>query len=206
MVLQHADTRAEHPWLQNQLPLLVQRTDGRAARARCSTSVFRKETGSAMLCCESNRPLCSGTWYCVQSFWLLLPFASLPVVAYHLLAMIETITSTVDDIEDALPSTFSQRPVRSAKLNLAREDMSTAAVPEEAKRSVPGVQTVYVRTFGCSHNQSDSEYMMGILQAYGYRCGTQRARTSLISPSVQTVDIGVQVRYMHRAVIPCLCV
>lgn len=37
------------------------------------------------------------------------------------------------------------------------------------REHVPGVQTVWVKTFGCSHNQSDSEYMMGLLQAYGYR-------------------------------------
>ncbi|KAH9317738.1 hypothetical protein KI387_019507, partial [Taxus chinensis] len=34
--------------------------------------------------------------------------------------------------------------------------------------SVPGTQTVYIKTFGCSHNQSDSEYMAGQLSAYGY--------------------------------------
>ncbi|KAH7316064.1 hypothetical protein KP509_21G077000 [Ceratopteris richardii] len=33
---------------------------------------------------------------------------------------------------------------------------------------VPGVQTIYLKTFGCSHNQSDSEYMAGQLAAYGY--------------------------------------
>ncbi|KAJ3675206.1 hypothetical protein LUZ60_004248 [Juncus effusus] len=33
---------------------------------------------------------------------------------------------------------------------------------------VPGTQTIYVKTFGCSHNQSDSEYMSGQLSAFGY--------------------------------------
>lgn len=33
---------------------------------------------------------------------------------------------------------------------------------------VPGVQTIYLKTFGCAHNQSDSEYMAGQLSAYGY--------------------------------------
>lgn len=28
---------------------------------------------------------------------------------------------------------------------------------------VPGTKSVYVRTWGCSHNASDSEYMAGIL-------------------------------------------
>jgi threonylcarbamoyladenosine tRNA methylthiotransferase CDKAL1 len=34
---------------------------------------------------------------------------------------------------------------------------------------VPGTASVHVKTFGCSHNHSDSEFMAGQLQAYGYR-------------------------------------
>jgi len=33
---------------------------------------------------------------------------------------------------------------------------------------VPGTQSVFVRTWGCSHNNSDGEYMAGLLAAYGY--------------------------------------
>ncbi|XP_062030247.1 uncharacterized protein LOC133746099 isoform X1 [Rosa rugosa] len=33
---------------------------------------------------------------------------------------------------------------------------------------VPGTETIYIKTFGCSHNQSDSEYMAGQLSAFGY--------------------------------------
>lgn len=35
--------------------------------------------------------------------------------------------------------------------------------------SLPGVQKVFVKTYGCSHNTSDSEYMMGLLHEYGYQ-------------------------------------
>ena len=31
-----------------------------------------------------------------------------------------------------------------------------------------GTQSIYVKTWGCSHNNSDSEYMAGQLAAYGY--------------------------------------
>ncbi|XP_078434444.1 methylthiotransferase [Wolffia australiana] len=34
--------------------------------------------------------------------------------------------------------------------------------------NVPGTQTIYLKTFGCSHNQSDSEYMAGQLSSFGY--------------------------------------
>ncbi|THG17496.1 hypothetical protein TEA_024751 [Camellia sinensis var. sinensis] len=33
------------------------------------------------------------------------------------------------------------------------------------------MQTIYMKTFGCSHNQSDSEYMAGQLSAFGYVLG-----------------------------------
>ncbi|XP_077998583.1 threonylcarbamoyladenosine tRNA methylthiotransferase-like [Glandiceps talaboti] len=34
---------------------------------------------------------------------------------------------------------------------------------------IPGTQSIYVKTWGCSHNNSDSEYMAGQLAAYGYK-------------------------------------
>ncbi|CAI5467871.1 unnamed protein product [Closterium sp. Yama58-4] len=40
---------------------------------------------------------------------------------------------------------------------------------EGAPASVPGTQSIYIKTFGCSHNQSDSEYMAGQLAAFGYQ-------------------------------------
>lgn len=38
----------------------------------------------------------------------------------------------------------------------------------KASLNIPGTQTIYMKTFGCSHNQSDSEYMAGQLSAFGY--------------------------------------
>ncbi len=35
--------------------------------------------------------------------------------------------------------------------------------------TVPGTQTIWLKTFGCAHNVSDGEYMQGMLGAYGYR-------------------------------------
>jgi threonylcarbamoyladenosine tRNA methylthiotransferase CDKAL1 len=36
------------------------------------------------------------------------------------------------------------------------------------QEGVPGCARIWVKTFGCAHNQSDGEYMAGQLQAYGY--------------------------------------
>lgn len=35
--------------------------------------------------------------------------------------------------------------------------------------NVIGTQTIYVKTWGCAHNNSDSEYMAGLLAAHGYK-------------------------------------
>ncbi|XP_049381010.1 uncharacterized protein LOC125845529 isoform X1 [Solanum stenotomum] len=41
-------------------------------------------------------------------------------------------------------------------------------VQDSPAPKIPGTQTIYIKTFGCSHNQSDSEYMAGQLSAFGY--------------------------------------
>lgn len=53
------------------------------------------------------------------------------------------------------PRTRSIKPLATAKENFP-------------PTGVPGVQTIFLKTFGCAHNQSDSEYMAGQLSAYGY--------------------------------------
>ena len=40
---------------------------------------------------------------------------------------------------------------------------------EKLIENIPGVQRVFIKTYGCSHNTSDSEYMMGLLSEYGYK-------------------------------------
>ncbi|XP_076810125.1 threonylcarbamoyladenosine tRNA methylthiotransferase-like [Clavelina lepadiformis] len=34
--------------------------------------------------------------------------------------------------------------------------------------NIPGTQSIYLKTWGCTHNSSDSEYMAGQLASYGY--------------------------------------
>lgn len=34
---------------------------------------------------------------------------------------------------------------------------------------IPGIQSIYIKTWGCAHNSSDSEYMAGQLASYGYK-------------------------------------
>ena len=39
---------------------------------------------------------------------------------------------------------------------------------EVVSSSLPGRQKIFVKTYGCSHNISDSEYMAGLLTEYGF--------------------------------------
>ena len=52
----------------------------------------------------------------------------------------------------------------------------TRVIPRVSKKrreeayghDIPGAQTVFVKTYGCSHNVSDSETMVGQLAEFGY--------------------------------------
>ncbi|XP_053101497.1 threonylcarbamoyladenosine tRNA methylthiotransferase isoform X2 [Hemicordylus capensis] len=44
---------------------------------------------------------------------------------------------------------------------------------------IPGVQKIWIRTWGCSHNNSDGEYMAGQLAAYGYKIAENAAEADL---------------------------
>ena len=39
---------------------------------------------------------------------------------------------------------------------------------------IPGTQSVYIKTWGCSHNNSDGEYMAGMLATSGYSITGER--------------------------------
>eukprot|EP00892_Ulva_mutabilis_P006035 jgi/Ulvmu1/3803/UM018_0013.1 len=98
--------------------------------------------------------------------------------------------TSVDDIEDTPLVSLEQRPVRYAPqpLAIASAERPDADVDEETRRRVPGAQSIYVKTFGCSHNQSDSEYMMGILQAYGYRLITEEEAENRLSADLWVIN------------------
>lgn len=77
---------------------------------------------------------------------------------------VETDTSTIDE------STELEDVVLDSSARLARESFLTRApvISTGLDQHVPGCARIFVRTFGCSHNVSDSEFMMGLLIKYGY--------------------------------------
>jgi len=72
----------------------------------------------------------------------------------------------MEDIEDMIGD-------GRAELAIARDPIVTVKniskiVANVEAGSVPGTQKIWIKTYGCSHNVSDSEYMQGVLASYGY--------------------------------------
>jgi len=96
-------------------------------------------------------------------------------VAEYLLILIELndsevthVMSCLDDIEDL--ADIGAEPARAPRKRIIPKKFSTQLKHETplADSVIPGTQSVFVKTWGCSHNNSDSEYMAGLLATYGY--------------------------------------
>ncbi|XP_078395430.1 threonylcarbamoyladenosine tRNA methylthiotransferase isoform X2 [Cetorhinus maximus] len=85
--------------------------------------------------------------------------------------------SLVEDIEDIVsaqdPTPHDQLLARRSivphvrKRNKHKQDEGTEDL--HADSVIPGTQKIWVKTWGCSHNNSDGEYMAGQLAVYGYK-------------------------------------
>lgn len=81
--------------------------------------------------------------------------------------------SLVDDIEDIVsvtdPKPHDRQAARQNIVPRVRKRNRDKILEEPPSDStIPGTQKIWIRTWGCSHNNSDGEYMAGQLAAYGY--------------------------------------
>ncbi|OQR77917.1 threonylcarbamoyladenosine tRNA methylthiotransferase-like [Tropilaelaps mercedesae] len=85
-----------------------------------------------------------------------------------------------DDIED-LNFGDLQGPRRRESVvpKIIRRNGTPTQEKFEGDSFVPGHQRIWVKTWGCSHNSSDSEYMAGMLAAAGYRIVSDRSDAHL---------------------------
>jgi threonylcarbamoyladenosine tRNA methylthiotransferase CDKAL1 len=67
----------------------------------------------------------------------------------------------------------------------------------EVNGNVPGTQKIWVRTYGCSHNVSDSEYMEGILANYGFTITEDQESADLWLVNSCTVKDPSQAAFMN---------
>nr|CAH7713008.1 unnamed protein product [Callosobruchus chinensis] len=80
----------------------------------------------------------------------------------------------IDDIEDLISTQdispkerYSSR--KNVKVQVKKKNIHNTPVPVPVGDNIPGTQRIFIKTWGCAHNSSDSEYMAGQLAAYGYQ-------------------------------------
>ncbi|KAM4706033.1 threonylcarbamoyladenosine tRNA methylthiotransferase [Rhinophrynus dorsalis] len=81
--------------------------------------------------------------------------------------------SLLDDIEDIVLSEDPKPHDRqSSRQNIVprvrKRNKNNVQEEPPSDSTIPGTQKIWIRTWGCSHNNSDGEYMAGQLAAYGY--------------------------------------
>ncbi|XP_012278778.1 threonylcarbamoyladenosine tRNA methylthiotransferase [Orussus abietinus] len=91
----------------------------------------------------------------------------------------------INDIEDLISSqditpkerysTRKKITLRAKHKKIDREAVETLT----PSSTIPGTQIIYVKTWGCTHNNSDSEYMAGQLSAYGYNLTEDKWKADL---------------------------
>ncbi|KAL4616954.1 threonylcarbamoyladenosine tRNA methylthiotransferase [Arapaima gigas] len=80
----------------------------------------------------------------------------------------------LDDIEDMVsgqePTVQERQAARRSVVPRARRRKQKEVTEElQADSVIPGIQKIWIKTWGCSHNSSDGEYMAGQLAASGYQ-------------------------------------
>lgn len=88
----------------------------------------------------------------------------------------------IEDIEDLISAqdiTPKQRYSSRKYVKVSTRKKHAEEVPVPVGENIPGVQNVYVKTWGCAHNSSDSEYMAGQLSAYGYNLTDDKIEADL---------------------------
>mmetsp|Transcript_29859 Transcript_29859/g.42593 ORF Transcript_29859/g.42593 Transcript_29859/m.42593 type:complete len:611 (-) Transcript_29859:68-1900(-) len=83
---------------------------------------------------------------------------------------------------------------RIASSKIAEEKSS---IEKKSPSYLPGSQRVWLKTYGCSHNVSDSEYMEGLLKAYGYEMVTEQKDADVWVLNSCTVKDPSQAAFMH---------
>ena len=68
---------------------------------------------------------------------------------------------------------------------------------DEISNKIPGTQKIWIKTYGCSHNVSDGEYMEGMLSHYGYRITNDEKDADLWLLNSCTVKDPSQAAFMN---------
>lgn len=109
----------------------------------------------------------------------------MPVLAPTQTHILSSCSEGLDDIEDIVKEDDLTPADRiNNKKHVGRRATKLSNVQKEEKvhadSIIPGTQSIYIKTWGCTHNNSDSEYMAGQLAAFGYKVTTSKLFNSTI--------------------------
>ena len=93
--------------------------------------------------------------------------------ACDLLVDVEDIEDIIGLIDVAPKTRYRNKPqlipkVRKFKEKVVSKEPTKPKADQDATNFLQGSASVYVKTWGCAHNSSDSEYMAGQLAAQGF--------------------------------------
>ena len=74
----------------------------------------------------------------------------------------------IEDYETPKQQVIKRNVRRSLHLRATENGEDEVRLRELENSNIPGVGSIFLKTWGCSHNHSDAEYMAGQLAAYGY--------------------------------------
>lgn len=100
--------------------------------------------------------------------------------------------NSFDDIEDLVqvddePTTRLQRHELQPRAKKRTRNVEKPVITNEEDDdtpvpigdNIPGLGSIYIKTWGCAHNNSDGEYMAGLLAQYGYEITENPDRANL---------------------------
>ncbi|CAL1680204.1 unnamed protein product [Lasius platythorax] len=92
----------------------------------------------------------------------------------------------IGDIEDLIASQditpkerYNSRKHITIRPKRRKQAQEEVLQPPILSSIIPGTQTIYVKTWGCTHNNSDTEYMAGQLAMYGYNLSDDKLKADL---------------------------
>ncbi|XP_012232674.1 threonylcarbamoyladenosine tRNA methylthiotransferase [Linepithema humile] len=92
----------------------------------------------------------------------------------------------IEDIEDLISSQditpkerYNSRKYITIRPKQKQRLQEEVLDPPILSSIIPGTQMIYVKTWGCTHNTSDTEYMAGQLAAYGYNLTDDKHKADL---------------------------
>lgn len=114
--------------------------------------------------------------------------------------MIKDLEDIIDsEASDDEPERLAEKKKKAIRKNFKKREKQNKTIDTTSYDTsvIPGTQKIYVKTFGCSHNMSDSEFMMGQLVEYGYTLVEDPLEADLILINSCTVKNPSQANLMR---------